>query len=87
MTFRQLVEGPSGILSVIQLVVVPLIITLCFLVFIYGVVKYFFIQGDQDKSRSEGRQYMLWGILALAIMFSTWGIISFLLSTLGILPR
>lgn len=87
MTFRQLVEGPNGILSVIEQVVVPLIITLAFGVFVYGVVKYFFIQGDQDKSRSEGRQYMLWGIFAMALIFSTWGIVSFLLSTLGILPR
>lgn len=85
MTFKDLVTGPSGALALISTVVVPLIVTLSFGVFIWGVVKYLFLHGSEEKSREEGRWFMLWGIMGLALLFSTWTIVKFLLSTLGIL--
>lgn len=83
MTFAQFV---SGIINVVNVIIVPSIFALTFLVFIYGVVKYFFLsQGDADK-QSEGRQFVLWGILGMVLLFSVWGFVNILLSTLGIAP-
>ncbi len=83
MTFAKFVEG---IVGTINIVVVPIIFTLCFLVFIWGVVSYFFLHGDEDTKREEGRQFILWGVIGMVVLFAVWGIVRILLSTLGILP-
>ena len=52
MTFAQFVgSGSEGIIGVINTVVVPLIGSLIFLVFIWGVVKYFFINNEGDTEK------------------------------------
>ncbi|HUY62759.1 MAG TPA: hypothetical protein VMV50_03155 [Candidatus Paceibacterota bacterium] len=87
MTFAQFVgSGSTGIIGAINTVIVPLIFGLAFAYFIWGVVKYFFINGGDERSRIEGRQFVLWGVLAMALIFSIWGVLNILLSTLGIAP-
>lgn len=87
MTFKTFIgSGTTGIIGVLNTIVVPLIFSLAFAAFIWGVVKYFFIHGDEDKSREEGRQFILWGIIGMAVLFSVWGFVNLLLSTLGIAP-
>jgi len=88
MTFKDFVgSGTSGIIGVLNTVVVPLIFTLAFAAFIWGVVNYFFFHGDEESKRAEGRQFILWGIIGMAVLFSVWGFVNLLLSTLGIAPR
>ncbi len=57
-------------------VLIPLIFTLALLMFIYGVFKYFFVQGDSDTARDTGRKYILWAILGFVLMVSIWGIVN-----------
>ena len=93
MTFAQFVgSGSTGIIGAMNTILVPLIIAFAFLVFIWGVVKYFFIKptgadsfGDRG-GYAEGRQFILWGILGIVVLFSVWGFVNLLLSTLGIAP-
>lgn len=78
--------GTTGIIGVLNTVVVPTIFTLAFIVFIWGVVNYFFIHGGEEAKREEGRVFILWGIIGMVVLFSVWGIVNILLSTLGIAP-
>ncbi len=88
MTFKDFIgSGSTGIIGAINTVVVPVIFALAFAFFIWGVAKYFFFQGDDEKKREEGKKFVLWGILGMAILFSVWGLVNMLLSTLGISPR
>ena len=82
MTFAQFVgSGSTGIIGVINTVVVPVIFALAFLYFVWGVAKYFFFSPSGKDSFSErggygeGRQFVLWGILGLVVLFSVWGIV------------
>ncbi len=85
MTFAQFVGGgPTGIIGIMNLVIVPIIFALAFLVFLWGVMNYFFIHSDDEGKRAEGRQFILWGIIGMAVLFSVWGFVNLLLSTLGI---
>lgn len=84
MTFKGYVDG---IIDLLNTVVAPVIFALAFAVFVWGVVNYFFIHGGDDKKRSEGREFALWGVIGLAALFSVWGFVNILLSTLGIAPR
>lgn len=86
MTFAQFVgSGDTGIIGVINTVVVPLIGSFIFVAFIWGVVNYFFFsnQGDEAKLK-EGRDFIFWAILGMVVFFSVWGFVNIMLSTLGI---
>jgi hypothetical protein len=78
-------SGSTGIIGVFNTIIVPSIFALAFLVFVYGVVKYFLLVGT-DESRAEGRQFVLWGLLGMALLLSVWGVVNMLLSTLGVAP-
>lgn len=87
MTFAQFIgSGGTGIIGAINTVVVPVIFAFAFAAFIWGVVKYFFINGDSETSREEGKKFVLWGILGMVVLLSVWGFVNIMLSTLGIAP-
>jgi hypothetical protein len=63
--------------------VIPLILTLAVVVFIWGVVQYV-INTDDEAKKAKGRQFMIWGIIGLAVMVSVWGLVSILGNTFHI---
>jgi hypothetical protein len=60
--------------------VVGLLIALAFLFFLIGIVRYFF--SENDENRAKGRQFALWGIVGLAVIFSLWGIVNVFLAVI-----
>lgn len=79
-------SGSVGIIGIINTIIVPVIFALAFIVFVWGVVNYFFLNGGDEAKRSEGRQFALWGVLGMVVLLSVWGFVNILLSTLGITP-
>lgn len=61
---------------------IPFIIALTVLVFLWGVFK-FVIANDAEK-RKEARGYMVWGIVSLFIMVSVWGLVNILVRTFSL---
>ena len=53
--------------------------------FIYGIIKYLSLD-PSDGKRSEARDAIIWGLVGMLIMFSVYGIISFVLTTFGVTP-
>lgn len=71
------------IVCLINDTVVPLLFAVAMVVFIWGVVQ--FIQGsDNEEKREKGRNFMLWGILGLAVMASVWGLVAIFRGSFGI---
>lgn len=64
--------------------VVPLIFVLASMVFVWGVVQYVILGAEEESKRAKGRQFMIWGIVALAVMVSIWGLVNVLTNTFGI---
>lgn len=61
----------------------PLLLTLAVIVFIIGVVKY--IAGaDEEAKRTEGRNFMIYGLVALFVMVSVWGLVGVIQGTFGL---
>lgn len=77
MTFAQLV---AQIVIIVDKTVVPLIYALAFILFLIGMVRYFFMGGDE--ARAKGKQFMLWSVIGFVVLFSVWGIVRLLLSIL-----
>lgn len=87
MTFKDFIgSGSTGIIGILNTVIVPVIFALAFVVFVWGVLNYFFLHGGEEAKRAEGRQFVLWGILGMVVLFSVWGFVNILLSTLSIAP-
>lgn len=66
----------------IQNLIIPLLFMLAFAAFIWGMVK--FIMSQQSAEKEDGKQFMLWGIIALAVMFSVWGLVKIFQDTFQI---
>lgn len=74
----------TNIIGIINTILVPVILTIAFLVFIYGVFNYFIMGAADGKKRSEGAQFVLWGVVGFVIILSVWGLVNLLGSTLGL---
>ena len=48
------------------------------LVFFWGLAKFILKIGGDAKAVAEGKQLMIWGVIALFVMVSIWGIIYFI---------
>ncbi len=59
--------------------IIPLLFMLALAVFVWGMVK--FIMASQSAEKEDGKQFMLWGVIALAVMFSVWGLVNILQTT------
>jgi hypothetical protein len=53
-----------------------------FMLFMFGLVKYLWVLGDGGE-QNEGKQHMLWGIIGMFLMISTWAVISLIDNTFG----
>lgn len=56
---------------------IPVLIALGVLGFMWGIVLYLF-----GKNKDDGKSFMLWGIIALFVMTSVWGLVGILRGTL-----
>lgn len=73
----------SGLLNLVNkfqeliAAVIPVLIGLALLAFLWGVLMYLF-----GKDKDGARDFMIWGIIALFVMTSVWGLVSILRSTI-----
>ena len=72
------------IISIINNTIVPLIFAVTFLVFIYGVFRFFILGSADSTSRESGKQFIIWGMIGMAVMVSVWGIIYMVVNTFGL---
>ncbi len=56
------------------------IFALAFVSFLYGVFKYM-QKGNSADGQKEGAHFIWYGIVSLAVMFSVWGLVNFVLNT------
>jgi hypothetical protein len=64
----------SGTKGIITSYLIPMVFSLAVLFFFYGIVKYIWSVG---AGKEEGKKIMVWGVVALFVMSSIWGIIRF----------
>lgn len=62
--------------------VVPIVFSLAIIFFFYGLAQ--FIRSVSDKTIEEGKNKMKWGVIALFVIVSIWGIIRYIGDSVGI---
>ncbi|MEK7585029.1 MAG: pilin [Patescibacteria group bacterium] len=70
----------GGIVSTVQYlldIIIPIIMTLALIYFFWGLANYILSAGDEEK-KSEGRNQMIYGVIALFVMAAVWGLVGVL---------
>lgn len=77
-------SAAAVITQIINNVLVPLIFAISFVVFIWGVFR-FFIAGTEDaEAKTKAQHLMLYGVIGFFIMVSIWGLVGILLGTFNL---
>ena len=74
-----LVVAVRGIVDIL----IPLVFALAILFFFWGLAQFILAAGDESAA-SAGKSKMIWGIVAIAVMASIWGLVFFLQDNLGV---
>lgn len=73
----------NDILIFINERIVPLLLAVAFLVFIWNVARYFIIGGADEQNRQKAKRLALYGIGAFVFIVCIWGIVNLFVSGLG----
>lgn len=61
----------------------PIVVGIALLGFFWGLAQYVFAAGDEGKQEAA-KSHMIWGVVALFVMVSVWGLVRFIGSAVGI---
>jgi hypothetical protein len=76
----------KAIIDLINGIAVPVLMAVAFIVFLWGVYRYFILGADSETERATGKQFVLWGIIGFVIILTVWGLVALVGSTLGLTP-
>lgn len=63
--------------------IIPVLIGVAVVVFFWGLVK-FIAHADDEKAVTEGKQFMVWGMVGLFVIVALWSIVGFIQEELGL---
>lgn len=73
----------KNILQFINDVLVPLVLGIAFLAFVWGVFKFFILGGSDSEKQGEGKSLMIYAVAGFVLILSLYGIVNFLTQGLG----
>ncbi|MBI1974395.1 MAG: hypothetical protein HYS51_00845 [Candidatus Zambryskibacteria bacterium] len=79
-SIRGLINATGGVIRTLIIIAIGMAV----LVFFWGLAKFIFRIGGDEKAVAEGKRLMIWGVIALFVMVSVIGIISFMQQAFGL---
>jgi hypothetical protein len=73
----------NAILRFIDGVLIPLVLGIAFLVFIWGVFKFFILGGSDSEKQAEGKSLMIYAVAGFVLIISFYGLVNFISNGLG----
>ncbi len=74
----------TNILTFTNSVLIPFIIGIGFLVFVWGMFKYFIAGGANDEAKEQGKSLMVYATLGFVLIIVFWGIVNLLTQSTGL---
>ena len=74
------VPNDTGILAILTAVLyildraIPVVVGLALVVFLFGLLKFLASAGNED-AQTDGRRFMVYGVVTLFVMISVWGLV------------
>ncbi len=77
----------DGLLTSISKIIdrlIPFMLALALLFFLWGVFQYFVLGGGDEEKQATGKKYMIYGLIGLVVMVAVWGIVQLIITVLGV---
>ncbi len=91
LAFAQNLPNTSGLTAIVTFIgntvkaLIPIVFGLAIVYFFWGLATYIRAAGDPKKA-AEGKSIMIYGVIAIAVMISIYGLVAWLQNVLGITP-
>jgi len=72
------------IVRFINNVLIPFLFAIGFFMFVWGVIKFFVIGGNNDDAKTEGKSLIIYALAGFVVILIFWGIVNILANGLGI---
>ena len=76
------IEGALCRIGNILNLIIPVLITLGVVYFIWGVITY--VISSDEEAKKSGRNRMIYGVIGLAVIVAVWGLVNLLTRTFGV---
>ena len=73
----------TTLLGFIQGILLPLILGIAFLMFVWGVFKFFILGGSDEEKQSEGKSLMIYAVAGFVLILSFYGIVNIVVNGIG----
>lgn len=83
LAFAETLQGILGIVGQLIGTATPIVVALALVYFFWGLAN-FILGSDSEDKRKEAIAIMIYGILALFVMVSVWGIVNVLQTTFNV---
>ena len=77
-------DALGDILGFIDAIVIPFILSIGFLVFVWGMFKYFIQGGANDEAKESGKSLILYAVAGYVVILAFWGIVNIISNGLGL---
>jgi hypothetical protein len=74
----------GSILDFINGILIPFILGVAFLLFVWGMFQYFIAGGANEEAKEKGKSLLIYAILGFVIIIVFWGVINLLTSATGL---
>lgn len=81
---KYLQDYKTGIIWIINFILLPVLVAVAFIVFLWGVYRYFILGASNESEKAEGRKFAMWGIIGFVIIFSVWSLVNLVRITLSL---
>lgn len=68
-------------------VLIPFILGIGFLVFVWGMFKFFIFGGANDESKEQGKSLIIYATLGFVLIIVFWGIVNLLSESTGLVDQ
>lgn len=75
-TIDYVLQRISGIINF----TIPILGSLAFVVFLWGIIKFIYSGGDENK-RKDAKNYIIYGLIGMFVLVAMWGIFQIVLNT------
>ena len=69
----------GGILGFINQVLLPVILGIAFLMFVWGVFKFFILGGSDEEAQAKGKSLMIYAVAGFVVILAFYGIVNIVL--------
>lgn len=73
-----------NILNFTNTILIPFIIAIGFLVFVWGMFQYFIAGGANDEKKESGKSLMIYATLGFVLIIVFWGVVNLLTQSTGL---